>query len=46
MAPDDDNGFTYEQAIRNAYCYGWLAAALQPGYVPPDGGEVITGSHH
>jgi len=42
VAPDDDNGFTYEQAIRNAYCYGWLARALQPGYVRPEDGEVIT----
>ncbi len=30
--PDDDNGLTFQQAIANAYCYGWLAAALQPGY--------------
>ena len=24
---DDDNGFTYDEAIGNAYCYGWLARA-------------------
>ena len=30
--PDDDNGLTFQQAIANAYCYGWLSAALQPGY--------------
>jgi hypothetical protein len=41
-APDDDNGFTHDQAMGNAYCYGWLAAALQPDYVRPDEGEVIT----
>lgn len=41
-APDDDNGFSYEQAVRNAYCYGWLAAALQPDYMPTSQGEVIT----
>lgn len=41
-APDDDNGFSYEQAVRNAYCYGWLAAALQPNYAPPARGELIT----
>ena len=27
QAPDDDNGLTFQQAIRNAYCYGWLARA-------------------
>jgi hypothetical protein len=42
---DDDNGFTYQQAVANAYCYGWLAAALQPDYVPSGGGEVITVGH-
>ena len=42
-AADDDNGFTYEQAVDNAYCYGWLATALQPDYVPGGGGEIITG---
>ena len=46
VAPDDDNGLTYEQAIRNAYCYGWLARALQPGYVRADEGEVITVTPH
>lgn len=40
--PDDDNGFTWEQAYRNAYCYGWLTQSLQPDYVPDGGGEVIT----
>lgn len=40
QSADDDNGFTYQQAINNAYCYGWLATALQPGY-RPSGGEVI-----
>lgn len=40
-APDDDNGYTYEEAIANAYCYGWLATSLQPGYVPPES-EVIV----
>ncbi len=30
--PDDDNLLTFQQAISNAYCYGWLATALQPGY--------------
>ena len=43
-AADDDNGFTYEQAVNNAYCYGWLATALQPDYVPSGGGEVIMGT--
>ena len=40
---DDDNGFTYQQAINNAYCYGWLATALQPGYVPSGGEVIISG---
>jgi len=40
-APDDDNGFIYEQANRNAYCYGWLAQALQPDYARPEEGETI-----
>ncbi|MGB8420272.1 peptidoglycan-binding protein [Paraburkholderia sp.] len=31
-APDDLNRFSFEQAIQNAYCYEWLAAALQPTY--------------
>ncbi|MGB6742689.1 MAG: hypothetical protein WBE38_03445 [Terracidiphilus sp.] len=43
QAADDDNGFTYEQAVANAYCYGWLAAALQPDYHPVTDGMVITG---
>lgn len=42
-AADDDNGFTYEEAVSNAYCYGWLATALQPDYVPGVDGEVIMG---
>jgi hypothetical protein len=42
QASDDDNGFTYDQSVRNAYCYGWLAAALQPDYVSGSQGEVIT----
>jgi len=28
--------------LNNAYCFGWLAAAAQPGYVPDSGGAVIT----
>jgi len=42
--PDDENGFTYNEAISNAYCYGWLAVALQPTYKPVVFGEVITAS--
>lgn len=38
QAPDDDNGLTFPQAIRNAYCYGWLARALQPQYLRPTEG--------
>lgn len=30
--PDDPNPFTHAQAMNNAYCYGWLAMALQPTY--------------
>jgi hypothetical protein len=41
-APDDDNGFTYQQAIANAYCYGWFATCVQPTYVRPDAGATIT----
>jgi hypothetical protein len=44
MNPDDDNGYTAEQSFGNAYCYGWLAQSLQPGYAPQAGGDVITGS--
>jgi len=43
-AVDDDNGFTYEQSLNNAYCFGWLATAAQPGYAPQSGGAVITGN--
>jgi hypothetical protein len=43
QSADDDNGFTYEQAVGNAYCWGWLAAALQPDYQPAGGGMTITG---
>jgi hypothetical protein len=32
VAPDDLNRFTFQQAIRNAYCYEWLVTALQPTY--------------
>jgi hypothetical protein len=32
VAPDDPNRFTFQQAIRNAYCYEWLVTALQPSY--------------
>ena len=41
-APDDDSGFTHERFMGKAHYYGWLAAALQPDYVRPDSGEVIT----
>ncbi len=41
--PDDDNGFTADEALGNAYCYGWLAEALQPGYAPASI-DVIVGS--
>jgi hypothetical protein len=40
---DDDNGFTYQQAINNAYCYGWLATALQPDYLPSGGDVIVVG---
>jgi hypothetical protein len=43
LAPDDDNGFTREQAVNNAYCYGWLATALQPHYMPTRS-EIIIGA--
>jgi hypothetical protein len=36
VAPDDPNLFTYEQAIDNAYCWAWLATALQMNYRPAD----------
>jgi hypothetical protein len=42
-APDDDNGFSHSDAMANAYCYGWLARSLQPGYVRPETGmEIIV----
>lgn len=43
QAADDDNGFTYEQAVGNAYCYGWLASALQPDYHSATEDTVIIG---
>jgi hypothetical protein len=43
QAADDDNGFANEQAVANAYCYGWLAAALQPDYRPVTEDTVIIG---
>jgi hypothetical protein len=45
-APDDDNGFTFDQAIANAYCYGWLAHCLQPGYVKPSADVIIISPTH
>jgi hypothetical protein len=45
-AQDDDNGFTYVQSIGNAYCYGWLVASLQPGYVSDGGAIIITAPTH
>ena len=45
-AQDDDNGFTYNQSIGNAYCYGWLAAALQPGFIPENGDMIIVAPSH
>jgi len=33
-APDDPKGFTIADALNNAYCYEWLAVAVQPGYRP------------
>lgn len=44
--PDDDNGFTHEQAMANAYCYGWLATSLQPTYTPSDGALIIKARPH
>jgi hypothetical protein len=46
QAADADNGFTYDQAIANAYCYGWLATALQPGYTPPEGDVIVVPRPH
>lgn len=45
-APDDDNHFTHQQAMRNAYCYGWLATALQPNYVPPAEDIIVVRPVH
>lgn len=45
-APDDDNGFTHLQAMRNAYCYGWLATSLQPTYVRPADEVIIVPPVH
>ena len=45
-APDDDNGFTFQEAIANAYCYGWLAHSLQPGYVRPSEEVIIVSPVH
>jgi hypothetical protein len=46
QSADDDNGFTYLQSINNAYCYGWLATALQPDYVPSGGDVIVVGRPH
>lgn len=47
QGPDDDNGFSHSDAMANAYCYGWLSRALQPGYVRPDSGmEIIVPRPH
>jgi hypothetical protein len=46
QAPDDDNGYTYEQAVSNAYCYGWLATALQPLYTRPEADVIIVAPRH
>jgi hypothetical protein len=45
-APDDDNGFTFQEAIANAYCYGWLAHSLQPGYVRPSEEVIVVSPSH
>ncbi len=42
QAPDDDNGFTHDQAMGNAYCYGWLSTSLQPQYIAPALDNVIV----
>jgi hypothetical protein len=42
QAPDDDNGFTYDEAVANAYCYGWLSISLQPDYMPAHGEIIIV----
>ena len=31
-APDDPKGFSFDQAINNAWCYEYLVTALQPTY--------------
>jgi hypothetical protein len=41
---DDDSGVTFDQAYENAYCYGWLATALQPAYAATIQLPVIRGS--
>lgn len=46
VAPDEDNGFTYAQAIANAYCYEWLSLSIQPGYVSTFDGATITVHPH
>jgi hypothetical protein len=33
VAPDEDNGFTYAEAVTNSYCYEWFSRCMQPGYV-------------
>lgn len=40
--PDDPNTYTTTQAMGNAYCYEWLATALQPNYRPPAGEAPIV----
>lgn len=38
--PDDKNKFTWYQAYSNAYCYGWLAMAMQPTYTRNEVGVI------
>lgn len=45
-APDDENDLTYDNAIRNAYCYEWLTHALQPNYDPNRFRDRITAQHY
>ncbi len=42
VAPDEDNSFTYAQAIANSYCYEWFSLSVQPGYVSSFEGATIT----